>query len=266
MDIKTEKQEYNCKYCHKTFKKGVVRDKHEYEQVCIPVSRRTYCKLCDWTADNMNAFNEHLISRSHLDKVGRISVDSLNMVIVNPVKEKINKMAAYDPILAQCGGAQEIVKETINVFHKDGSISRVDTDGDNSLHELSMNDVDKAVRDVEVANAGIVCYQELVERERGFAKMTGRQQRIMEYLCRFQDCDAKEMIERFKIILDKIAMPDADFLGTHIRNYPGLSLDAKQIYGAYLEKFIAALTRRVMSGETTYRDMDIFEFVAKLTK
>lgn len=263
MDIKAE---YNCKFCHKTFKKTVVRDKHEYEQVCIPVARRTYCKLCDWTAGDMSLFNEHLISRTHLDKVGRISVDSVNMVIVNPVKDKIKKMAAFDPILAQCGGAEEVSKETLNVFHKDGSISRVSTDGENSLHELSMNDVDKAVRDVEVANAGIVCYQELVERERGFAKMTGRQQRIMEYLCRFQDGDAKEMVERFKIILDKIGMADADFLGTHIRNYTGLTLEAKQIYGAYLEKFVSVLTRRVMTGETTYRDMDIFEFVAKLTK
>jgi hypothetical protein len=261
-----EKQEYPCKHCHKNFKKSVIRDKHEYEQVCIPVSRRTYCKLCDVTAESMNMFNEHLISRSHLDKVGRISVDNLNMVIVNPVREKMNKMAEYDPILAQCGGVTEVAKETLNVFHKDGSISRVDTDGDSSLHELSLSDVDKAVRDVEVANAGIVCYQELVERERGMAKITGRQQRIMEYLCRFQDSEPKEMIERFKVILDKIGMADADFLATHIRNNTGLSLEAKQIYGGYLEKFVNVLTRRVMNGEKLYRDMDIFEFVAKLTK
>lgn len=255
---------YTCKYCKKRFKKSVIRDKHEYEQVCIATNRRTYCKVCSWTAANLELYNEHLISRDHLDKVGRITVTGLDMIIVNPVQDKMVTMFACDPVLSQCGD-MDSEGNGMKVFHTDGSMSRVDGMPE-TLHELSLSDADKAVRDTEVANAGIIKYQELVERERGLAKMTGRQLKIMEYLARFQNDGVAEMVERFKVILDKIGMADADFLGTHIRNYEGLSIGAKQVYGSYMEKFINALTRRVMDGEKYYRDMDIFEFVAKLTK
>ena len=256
--------EYSCKYCKKGFKKSVIRDKHEYEQVCVANGRKTYCKVCSWTAENIALYNEHLISREHLDKVGRINVTGLDMIITNPVQDKMVTMFACDPVLSQCGGVGGD-GDGLKVFHTDGSMSRVDGASE-TLHELSLSEADKAVRDTEVANAGIIKYQELVERERGLAKMTVRQMKIMEYLSRFQNDGVTEMVERFKVILDKIGMDDADFLGTHIRNYEGLSIGAKQVYGAYMEKFINALTRRVMDGEKYYRDMDIFEFVAKLTK
>lgn len=259
---------YTCKYCNKHFKKLVVKDKHEYEQICIPITKKTYCKVCNWTAENTYTYNEHLMSREHLNKIGRMSVNDLNVVISNPIRDKINIMNACDPVLSQCE-QHTMTNNThhIKLFHNDGGIMQVDTNNtNNTLYELSLSDVDKAVRTVEVANGGTIKYQDLVEKERGMAKMTTRQEKIIEYLCKFQKNDAKEMIERFKIILDKIGMDDADFLGTHIRNYPGLSINAKQIYGAYLEKFINVLMRMVMTGEKTYRDMDIFEFVAKLTK
>lgn len=258
---------FSCKYCNKLFKKGVVRDKHEYEQVCIANGRKTYCKVCSWTAENIQLYNEHLISRGHLDKVGRISVSGLDMIIVNPVQDKMVTMFACDPVLAQCGNPVLDNEMNMKVFHTDGSMTRVEhSEVDSSLHELSLSDVDKAVRDTEVANAGIIKYHELVERERGLAKMTMRQMKILEYLARYQNDGVNEMVARLKVILDKIGMDDADFLGTHIRNYDGLSISAKQVYGSYMEKFINALTRMVMDGESHYRDMDIFEFVAKLTK
>jgi hypothetical protein len=260
---------FSCKYCNKQFKKGVVRDKHEYEQVCIANGRKTYCKVCSWTAENIQLYNEHLISRGHLDKVGRLTVTGLDMIIVNPVQDKMVTMFACDPVLAQCGNPDVVCVSGMNmkVFHTDGSMTRAEhSNVDSSLHELSLSDVDKAVRDTEVANAGIIKYQALVERERGLAKMTVRQMKILEYLARFQNDGVTEMVARLKVILDKIGMDDADFLGTHIRNYDGLSISAKQVYGSYMEKFINALTRRVMDGEKLYRDMDIFEFVAKLTK
>lgn len=265
-----------CKYCNKQFKKTVARDKHEYEQLCIANGQKTYCKVCSWTAENITLFNEHLISRDHLDKVGRINVAGLDMIIINPVQDKMITMFACDPVLTQCGSTDIYTNTNINmnmnVFHTDGSMTRLENmkcethDLSPSLHELSLSDVDKAVREVEIANAGIINYQDLVERERGLAKMTDRQIKIMEYLARYQNDGTNEMIKRFKVILTKIGMDDADFLGTHIRNYNGLSLSAKQIYGSYMEKFINALTRQVMAGETLYRDMEIFEFVAKLTK
>lgn len=262
---------YSCKHCNKSFKKAVIRDKHEYEQVCIPNGRKTYCKICSWTGESVTVYNEHLISREHMDKIGRISVPGLDMIIVNPVQDKMVSMFACDPVLAQCNSTAEKVTgsvgENIKVFHTDGSMTRIDMNVDNgTLHELSLSETDKMVRDVEVANGGIIKYQELVERERGLAKMTPRQTKIMEYLVRYQNSGVNEMIERFKLILDKINMDDADFLGTHIRNYEGLGVSAKQVYGSYMEKFINALMRHVMDGEKFYRDMDIFEFVAKLTK
>ena len=265
---------YSCKHCNKQFKKAVVRDKHEYEQVCIPNGKKTYCKICSWTGANVLMFNEHLISREHMDKIGRLSVPGLDMIIVNPVQDKMVSMFACDPVLAQCNETVDkmncVVGDNVKVFHTDGSMTRVDMSKDGgcagTLHELSLSESDKMVRDVEVANGGIIKYQELVERERGLAKMTPRQTKIMEYLVKYQHSGVNEMVERFKIILDKINMDDADFLGTHIRNYEGLGISAKQVYGSYMEKFINALTRRVMDGEKLYRDMDIFEFVAKLTK
>lgn len=265
---------YSCKHCNKQFKKAVIRDKHEYEQVCIPNSKKTYCKICSWTGENVFMFNEHLISREHMDKIGRISVPGLDMIIVNPVQNKIVSLFAHDPVLAQCNEPVEKLNcpigDNVKVFHTDGSMTRVDMSKDGggvgTLHELSLSETDKMVRNVEVANGGIIKYQELVERERRLAKMTPRQTKIMEYLVKYQNSGVNEMVERFKIILDKINMDDANFLGTHIRNYDGLNISAKQIYGSYMEKFINALTRRVMDGEKFYRDMDIFEFVAKLTK
>lgn len=262
MDKLRHDTEYSCKYCKKRFKKSVIRDKHEYEQVCVMNGKKTYCKVCSWTADNISVYNEHLISREHLDKVGRINVTGLDMIIVNPVKDKMVSMFACDPILSKC---DSVDSDKLKVFHTDGSMSRVDGRSE-TLHELSLSDTDKAIRTTEVANAGIIRYHELVERERGLAKMTERQLKIMEYLARFQHNSVTEMVDRLKIILDKIGIDDADFLSTHIRNYDGLSVRAKQVYGSYMEKFINALTRRVMVGEKYYRDMDIFEFVAKLTK
>jgi hypothetical protein len=88
MDKPLSGSEYSCKYCKKGFKKAVVRDKHEYEQVCVANGHKTYCKVCTWTAENILAYNEHLISREHLDKVGRINVTGLDMIIVNPVQDK----------------------------------------------------------------------------------------------------------------------------------------------------------------------------------
>ncbi len=267
MEKVTTNAHFTCKYCKKSFKKAVIRDKHEYEQICVANGRKTYCKVCSWTAENISLYNDHLISRDHLDKVARINVTGLDMIIVNPVRDKMATMFSCDPVLSQYELADGIsaTSNELKVFHTDGSMSRVNGGGE-ALHELSLSKVDKAIRNTEVANAGIIKYQELVARERGLAKMTERQMKIMEYLSRYQNDGVDEMVNRFKVILDKIGMDDADFLGTHIRNYDGLSISAKQVYGSYMEKFINALTRRVMDGETEYRDMNIFDFVAKLTK
>jgi hypothetical protein len=257
---------FTCKVCQKGFKTQSSKDKHEYEQVCLG-KKKTYCRVCDWTGTDILAYNEHIISRSHLDKLGRMTIDNID--IVNIIHDsstlKLNAMKQADPILADC--IENEPDNNVKLFFNDGSIAKV-TINNTDLHELTLSSTDKLIRDTELANmtgAGLT-YKDLVERERGIAKPTPRQDKIMDYLAKFQGIGPMEMAGKFRIILEKIGMDDADFLGTHIRNCSKLTIESRQIYGTYLDEFVRQLTGLVIKGETVYRDMDLFSFVARLTK
>ncbi len=253
-----------CKYCSKQFRKLVIKEKHEYEQVCLNEKSRTYCKICDIHVDSNSDYREHLISRTHLNNIGHMNIDNLNILKIQQ-DSKINIIASIDPILAECKPAN--TEEQVKIFFNDGSIAKVMVNN-LDINEIGMSSADKQIRDTELANmtgAGLT-YKDLVEHERGIAKPTPRQEKIMDYLAKFQGTGAMEMAGKFRIILEKIGMDDADFLGTHIRNCSKLTVESRQIYGAYLDEFIRKLTGLVIKGETIYRDMDLFSFVARLTK
>lgn len=257
-----------CKYCTKQFKKQPMKEKHEYEQACIPASARTYCRVCDWTAESTTCYKSHLISRLHLNKLGRMNTDTINIsnIITDPTQQKLQAFQALDPILSSYPQSDQ---NNVKIFFTDGSIAKVTVNGE-ALQDLSLSSQEKQIRDTESANAPIhkanLSYKDLVERERTVAKPTPRQDKILAFLAKFQDHPPLDMVAKFRLILEKIGMDEADFLGTHIRSSPLLTLEARQIYGAYLDEYIRQLTSLVVKGETQYRGMDLFGFVARLTK
>ena len=253
-----------CKHCKKAFKSQAKLAKHEYEQSCLPEYSKTYCRICDWTSPDNRQYRDHLISRIHLNRIGQINIEDITItsIITNPVTNKLNVMAQLDPVLVD---ADRAVSAGSKLVFSDGSTSKLSSASE-SLSELGLSKNDKLIRDTEIVNIAGMSYRELVERERGVAKPTARQEKILGYLAKFQMLGSLEMAGKFRIILEKIGLEDADFLGTHIRGYAGLTLEARQVYGAYLDEFVRQLTGLVIKGETTYRGMDLFGFVARITK
>ena len=189
-----------------------------------------------------------------------MDVDVINVELIeDECRTKLKTLMTADPILAECDPPGEDVK----IFFNDGSIAKVEVNGAD-LRDMSMTQEDRIIQG-HVAQ-GQMTYQDLVEQARGSARLTPRQDKIMDYLAKWEGVSPMEMVAKFRIILEKIGLDDADYLGTHIRSCPKLSLEARQIYGAYLDEFIRQLTGLVIKGEKTYREMDLFAFVARLTK
>lgn len=207
-----------------------------------------------------------------MNNLGRMNTDTINIsnILTDPTQQKLKAFQALDPILSiSSPDSSSNDQNNVKIFFTDGSIAKVTVNGE-ALSDLSLSGQEKQVRDTEAANAPIqaanLSYKDLVERERTIARPTPRQDKILAYLAKHQDLTPLDMVAKFRLILEKIGMEDADFLGTHIRSTPQLTLEARQIYGAYLDEYIRQLTSLVVKGETQYRGMDLFGFVARLTK
>jgi hypothetical protein len=254
---------FKCSFCSRQFKNEVIRDKHAYEQVCYPAHKRTYCRLCAWKGRDIVDYQNHIMSRAHLSQIGRMDIAGINLELIeDSSRAKMRELMSKDPLYSECC---ELAKEDVKIFFNDGSIAKVEVNG-TDLRDISMSPEDKQIEATEKANRANMSYQDLVAMARGSAHRTARQEKILDYLAKWDGIGPSEMAAKFRIILEKIGMDDADYLGMHIRTCDKLSLEARQIYGAYLDEFIRQLTGLVVKGEKTYRDMDLFAFVARLTK
>lgn len=257
---------YKCKWCPRTFKKANTRDNHEHIELCLPEHIRTFCRLCNMKLATNALYRNHLMSREHLSKIGNQNIDALN--IIDNTKNKIHKVNECDPILAYCSGGNDSPPENLKLYYNDGTYQKINAGfaNDIGLSKLTETKTETLIKQVEHANKPGQTYQQLMTAEREQVILTARQTKILAYLAKFQNCDPLDMVSKFKVILEKIELDDANFLGTHIRNAKGLALHAKQIYCSYLDEFVKILTGMVIKGESKYRNIDIFEFVAKLTK
>ena len=262
----TTNEIYKCKWCPRTFKKANTRDNHENIELCLPEHIRTFCRLCNVRLATNALYRNHLMSREHLSQIGKQNIDVLN--IIDNTKNKIHQVHECDPILAYCSGGNEPHHENLKLYYNDGTYQKIDAGLATGigLSKLTETKTETLIKQVETANKPGQTYRQLVTAEREQVILTTRQTKILAYLAKFQTCEPLDMVAKFKVILEKIELDDANFLGTHIRNAKGLELHAKQIYCSYLDEFVKILTGMVIKGEMKYRNMDIFDFVAKLTK
>lgn len=248
-----------CKYCQKTFRAPSIFTRHQLEQLCRPLNSRTYCKSCNYTGENKQAYENHILSRDHLNKLCGVKVD--------PVQINARSVFDLDPYLTK-SEAQKIrhgvedIGDKFVVHFKDNTIQCLATET-NIKPKADKTEV--AIATYEKANS--TCdYQALLRAHESRPAPTERQTKIIAWLAKWQNDGVAVMKDKIRTILEKIGMEDADYLINHIRDSSQLTLDAKQFYAGYVDTLVSVLIGRINNGQTQFGGKDIFNFVAKLTK
>ena len=258
---KPPKKIFKCSHCHKEFKQLSRKNKHQVQQLCLPEKARTYCQVCEITFDTVLELKRHLITKSHLEAV---LGEELEEVVIT------HKKYDNDPYLSK----EEIKTITtldegneFKVHFNDNTSSSIST---NNLFETQFKptniiDIQQKI-DKEDEDAKFDYQKVLMTQIEGVPLPTDRQERVLKYLAHFQNQGEKVMIEKFRTILPKFEYEDVDYLNTHIRECPLITMDAKQIYVNYMNKVVKLFTISYNKGITEYHGKDVIQFVGMMMK
>ena len=258
---KPPKEIFKCIHCHKEFKQLSRKNKHQVQQLCLPEKARTYCQVCDITFETVQELKRHLITKQHLEAV---LGEELEEVVIT------HKKYDNDPYLSK----EEIKTITtldegneITVNYNDNTSSRISTNNlfETSIKPTNIIDIQNQI-DKEDEEAKFDYQKVLMTQLEGVPLPTDRQEKILKYLAYFQSQGEKVMIEKFRTILPKFEYEDVDYLNTHIRESPLITMDAKQIYVNYMNKVVKLFTISYNKGITEYHGKDVIQFVGMMMK
>jgi len=286
--------ELKCKWCKKQFKRKSPKVKHETNQLCIPITNRTICSICDITFTSIKELKQHLTSKEHIKKIIGDTDDNVEIV-----REQQITSIDIDPYLTK----QDIIKYSKN----DGKniTLKLTTDNDNNdTNPLSVNNetnlafmntdtnklklhldeeteleaeireekeeqeyLDEISQRNNLAAKGYSSYQELIQNEIYNRPMPNEAQE--EILCQLVDLNDELSDDKrtaFLQILKNLDETDADFMTTYIRDCNGLNMESKQIYLELIDKFIRKLTQIFNQGYRQISGKDILTFISRLSK
>ena len=261
MASSSPKKKYICNICNKEFKSKQAFINHTKKQICIPKHNRTYCHICDKSFSTIQEFKFHNISVEHLDKLNLIEPDK---VTIN------NQLYNADPYLDKSDINKinnSIIGDNLTIIYNNNKIEKLSTETFNNINNSKLDDnkID-TISKYEDANKHMN-YQDIINQEiLHKPKPTERQIKIFKFLSIHQSSNLNFTIGKFKLILSKINLDDANFFATHLRESNIIELRYKQLYGKYLDLFINTLISKYNKGEDLYNDMNIMNFVTKLTK
>ena len=247
---------YKCKYCQKEFKHEKHKDNHELKQLCIPKEKRTYCSVCNISFSTVNELKFHYLDINHIDKLNNNKPDLLtinnNMYNADPYLNK-NDIKVIN---------NSIIGENLTIIYKNNTIEKLSTKTECNKHsELE----EETITNYEVSNKS-TNYQDIINNKIfNKPRLTERQTKIFKYLS-LQSTNVNNAISKFKLILSKIDLNDANFFASHLRESTLIELKYKQLFGKYLDHFINALINKYNNGEDIFNNMNIMDFVTKLTK
>ena len=252
------KKTFYCKLCNKCFKSELQKNNHERKQICLPKHKRTYCAICDISFNTINELKFHNIDIDHITKLNALKPDRIK--INNHIYNADPYLNEEDIKLMD----KSIIGDNLTIIYKDNTVSKLSTE--DSKDKINEESKDENIIKYQTQNNKID-YQEIIEKEI-FNKpnITLRQQKILKYLSLHQSNNANIIIQKFKLILSKINLDDADFFASHLRESNIIDLKFKQLLGKYLDLFINALISKYNDGQELYNNMNIIEFVTKLTK
>ena len=247
---------YKCKYCQKEFKRERHKENHQLKQTCIPKEKRTYCNVCNISFSTMNELKFHYLNIEHIDKLNETHPDKIT---IN------NDIYNADPYLTKDDIKQmdnSIIGDNLTIIYKNNTIEKLSTETACNKHSELL---EETITNYEVSNKS-TNYQEIINNEIfNKPRLTERQTKILKYLS-LQSTNVNNAISKFKLILSKIDLNDANFFASHLRESAIIELKYKQLFGKYLDYFINALITKYNNGEETFNNMNIMDFVTKLTK
>ena len=193
---------------------------------------------------------------NHIDKLNNNKPDLLT---IN------NEMYNADPYLNKKDIKimnNSIIGENLTIIYKNNTIEKLSTESECNKHsELE----EETITNYEVSNKS-TNYQDIINNEIfNKPRLTERQTKIFKYLS-LQSTNINNAISKFKLILSKIDLNDANFFASHLRESTLIELKYKQLFGKYLDHFINALINKYNNGEDIFNNMNIMDFVTKLTK
>ena len=274
-----------CNRCNKVFKTKKSKTRHIHKQICVSKDEKTYCNLCDYTADNKTDYRKHLLSISHLSKISNIKTKSVeiqhptDLFTLDPYLTTNEKRSIHNNF--------DTAYLTLN--HKNNTISKIDIKQEKERLETIKKAEDavkrqaeaerlKAEKEAEAAKYinGVhyvvepennLDYQSILNAELfTVPPKTERQQRIINFLIKAQTVDDTIKKEKLKQILRLVNMEDANYLMSHIRKCDDINLQAKQFYMNFIDKFIMELIKLVNNGIEYIGDKKIVLFIEKLSK
>lgn len=282
-----------CKYCRKLFKSKKSKENHILKQICIPAKDKTYCKLCNYSAENKLAYKKHLVSAEHLTKITNMTTKKIKVINsifeLDPYLSSKEKRELSDPI-----GNSEII-----IQNKNNTAIKIDLAAENEKRErieLARKQMEAKIKRAEEAkilaerkaeelrikeeeerkyiNGRYVVepenktdYQSVLNAELyTVPAKTERQERILRFLIHFQNAPEDIRKAKLKEILKLLSMDDANYLMSHIRRCEELTILGKQFYMDFIDQFIMELVKIINAGIEEINGKNIITYISKLTK
>lgn len=288
-----------CKWCQKTFQRPSQHQRHETQQLCLNKHKRTYCKICDVSYPDKPTYDRHLLTRQHMEKLLHVDNTSNpittghNTPTLADVRIVVHDpMYMADPLLTReeaeaISMGRDPTAKTMTIYTKD--VPPRTTNLSNTANTIQPPDIAMGIRHMEkltlepgqtvaekyaeIREAEKTPEQKEIERRRqqttDYQKVlaamhappapTERQQRILQYLGRWQDQPTQTMLDKFKPILAALKLPDANYLRRHILEAPVtiLTVAAKQVYVGYLDTFTEHIIQLSIEGTRTHLAPDV---------
>lgn len=264
-----------CIYCKKKFKSNKSKKRHEYMQICLDSSKRTYCSHCDYMAENKEEFKNHLISSYHLSNISKIKTRNIkfekSIINLDPYlndKEKNELLNPYDITNLTLKYNNNILSK-IDIKEEKKKLKKLEEKKKIEEEERKKIENDKHyVNGQYIVEPENKCdYESILNAELyTIPPKTDRQKRILLYLIKCQEISDIEKKNKLKEILRLISLEDANYLMSHIRRCDEINIISKQFYMNFIDKFAMELIKLYNDGIIFIGNKNINEFVLKITK
>lgn len=286
-----------CKLCKKLFKTKKSRDRHQKFQLCKPISERTYCKYCDFTTNDKKIYKKHLISIEHLNKINTIISSSDNeknnnftndkKIFLEKKEVKTNletiEIHRKNLIIPEKKKVSTAVKKVNKITNDLNLQKNIEIQNQKNLAEKKKKEIEKKQKidnyDKHYLNEGSfvnhyisepknkLSYNDILKAEmNAIPEKTQYQTKICDFLVNIKDKNISEKEELFKKILKLINLDDTNYLLSHIRTHPDLSINDKQIYMNIIDKFILKLIEIMNNGYETLGGKKIQDIIIRISK
>ncbi len=241
-----------CPKCNRAFTSKKVCDKHILTQICIPLNRKTYCKLCFITFEDRKQYNKHVMSEEHFNRVNGIEVDKFDL--------PTNEAHSVDPYLDK-SDVEKIndlnIGDGFAICFKDDSYHQVEFDKARESPEIELDtEVD------ETSNVEEKLKQEIDDRMNP-TPLTDVQVKVLNFL---KQSSGKDNLEKnFLKAINQIRIEDYKGLSTAIISCECIPILEKQKYIQTIRLFKQLLEKKLSNGVVEHNGKSIKKILEVLT-